>query len=66
MLPDRTAALVELAVTSGLPLMGDRLAPLTATTRGTGEIIARALDDGASGLWSVSGARPPRTAVPGC
>ncbi|MEX0174505.1 glycerate kinase [Streptomyces sp. LMG1-1-1.1] len=49
MLPDGTA-LVELAVASGLPLLEGRLAPLTATTRGTGETIARALDDGARRL----------------
>lgn len=47
-LPDG-AALVELAVASGLPLM-DEPAPLTATTRGTGELIADALDRGARRL----------------
>ncbi|MEU6879075.1 glycerate kinase [Streptomyces sp. NPDC046712] len=49
LLPDGTAV-VELATASGLPLMGPRLAPLTATTRGTGEIIAAALDHGATRL----------------
>ncbi|MFJ2782246.1 glycerate kinase [Kitasatospora sp. NPDC087315] len=46
LLPDGTA-LVELADTGGLPLLGDALAPLTAGTRGTGETIAAALDAGA-------------------
>lgn len=45
LLPDGTAV-VELATVSGLPLMAE-LAPLTATTRGTGELIAAALDQGA-------------------
>ncbi|MFC9392777.1 glycerate kinase [Streptomyces sp. NPDC057027] len=49
LLPDGTAV-VELAIASGLPLMGPCLAPLTATTRGTGEIIAAALDRGATRL----------------
>ncbi|MFG2822424.1 glycerate kinase [Kitasatospora sp. NPDC048365] len=48
LLPDGTA-LVELAVASGLPLMA-RPAPLTATTRGTGETVAAALDAGARRL----------------
>lgn len=47
-LPDRTAV-VELAVSSGLPLMG-ALDPLGATTRGLGEVIGRALDGGATSL----------------
>ncbi len=42
-------AVVELAVTSGLPLMS-RLDPLGATTRGMGEVIAAALDSGATAL----------------
>ncbi|MFF4926193.1 glycerate kinase [Kitasatospora sp. NPDC001261] len=46
LLPDGTA-LVELADTGGLPLLGGALAPLTAGTRGTGETIAAALDAGA-------------------
>ena len=45
-LPDGTAV-VELAQTSGLPLM-KRLDPLGATTRGLGEVIAAALDAGAT------------------
>ncbi|MER5352189.1 glycerate kinase [Kitasatospora sp. NPDC002551] len=49
LLPDGTA-LVEFATTGGLPLLGERLAPLTATSRGTGETIAAALDAGASAL----------------
>ncbi|WP_457032897.1 glycerate kinase [Kitasatospora sp. P5_F3] len=48
LLPDGTAV-VELATASGLPLL-DRLAPLTATTRGTGEVVAAALDRGARRL----------------
>jgi glycerate kinase len=39
-------ALVELAVTSGLPLATGR-DPLNATSRGVGDVIARALDAGA-------------------
>ncbi|MFF8774335.1 glycerate kinase [Kitasatospora sp. NPDC015120] len=46
LLADGTA-LVELADTGGLPLLGGALAPLTAGTRGTGETIAAALDAGA-------------------
>ncbi|KQV21759.1 MULTISPECIES: glycerate kinase [unclassified Kitasatospora] len=48
LIPDGTAV-VELATASGLPLL-DRLAPLTATTRGTGEVVAAALDRGARRL----------------
>ncbi|MFD4242958.1 glycerate kinase [Streptomyces sp. NPDC058525] len=48
LLPDGTAV-IELAIASGLPLM-TQLAPLTATTRGTGELIAAALDHGATCL----------------
>ena len=47
-LPDGTAV-VELAQSSGLPLM-ERPDPLGATTRGLGEVIAAALDDGATAL----------------
>ncbi|MET9402675.1 glycerate kinase [Kitasatospora sp. NPDC002965] len=54
LLPDGTA-LVELATASGLPLLGGRLAPLTATTRGTGEAIAAALDAGATALTVALG-----------
>ncbi|MFI9788987.1 glycerate kinase [Kitasatospora sp. NPDC051984] len=49
LLPNGTAV-VELAVASGLPLLGNELRPLTATTRGTGETIAAALDAGATRL----------------
>ena len=42
-------AVVELALTSGLPLMA-ALDPLGATTRGLGEVIAAALDAGATSL----------------
>jgi len=44
---DRTSAVVELAEASGLRLL-DEPAPLTATSRGTGELIAAALDRGAT------------------
>ncbi|SDQ25119.1 glycerate kinase [Curtobacterium sp. UNCCL20] len=47
-LPDGRAV-VELAATSGLPLL-DELLPETATSRGFGEAIAAALDAGATGL----------------
>jgi glycerate kinase len=47
-LPGGTAV-VELALSSGLPLMS-RLDPLGATTRGLGEVIAAALDAGATSL----------------
>ena len=47
-LPDGTAV-VELAISSGLPLMRE-LDPLGATTRGLGEVIAAALDAGATSL----------------
>ncbi|MFJ5926006.1 glycerate kinase [Kitasatospora sp. NPDC092948] len=49
LLPDGTAV-VELAVASGLPLLGGELRPLTATTQGTGETISAALDAGATRL----------------
>ncbi|WP_406194636.1 glycerate kinase [Kitasatospora sp. NBC_01560] len=52
--PDGTA-LVELATASGLPLLGPDLAPLTATTRGTGEAVAAALDRGARRLLIALG-----------
>jgi len=47
-LPDGTA-MVELAISSGLPLMS-RPDPLSATTRGLGEVIRAALDAGAMSL----------------
>ena len=63
-LPDGRAV-VELAATSGLPLLGGRLQPGTATSRGFGEAIAAALDAGATGLVlgiggsaSTDGGRP--------
>ncbi|RKE22915.1 glycerate kinase [Streptomyces sp. TLI_171] len=49
LLPDGTAV-VELAVASGLPLLGGELQPVTATTRGTGETVAAALGAGATRL----------------
>lgn len=63
-LPDGRAV-VELAATSGLPLLGGVLRPETATSRGFGESIAAALDAGATGLVlgiggsaSTDGGRP--------
>ncbi|GAA3340918.1 glycerate kinase [Curtobacterium pusillum] len=63
-LPDGRAV-VELAATSGLPLLGDELLPDTATSAGFGEAIAAALDAGATGLVlgiggsaSTDGGRP--------
>ncbi|WIE76022.1 glycerate kinase [Curtobacterium sp. MCSS17_007] len=63
-LPDGRAV-VELAATSGLPLLGGDLLPGTATSRGFGEAIAAALDAGATGLVlgiggsaSTDGGRP--------
>lgn len=66
-------AVVEMAQASGLALLGDRPQPLTAGTRGTGELIAAALDlgcrdlvlgvggsattDGGAGLLQALGAR---------
>ncbi|WIB77926.1 glycerate kinase [Curtobacterium sp. MCPF17_002] len=62
-LPDGRAV-VELAATSGLPLLSEPL-PDTATSRGFGEAIAAALDAGAAGLVlgiggsaSTDGGRP--------
>lgn len=51
--PDGTA-IVELAVSSGLPLMAT-LDPLGATTRGLGEVIAMAIAAGASRLLVAVG-----------
>jgi glycerate kinase len=46
---DGTTAVIEMAAISGLQLLDpDRLTPLTATSRGTGEVIRAALDRGAS------------------
>lgn len=42
-----TTAVVESAATSGLALVGGALRPLTASSRGVGEAIAAAVDDGA-------------------
>lgn len=46
-LPGGTAV-VELAETSGLPLLGSRLLPMTATTTGLGEAVRAALAAGVS------------------
>ncbi|MET0297194.1 MAG: glycerate kinase [Microbacterium sp.] len=50
--PDAPAgtAVVELASTSGIELLGDRRLPLDAHTRGFGQAIAAALDHGVSRL----------------
>ncbi|PCN46757.1 glycerate kinase [Curtobacterium sp. 'Ferrero'] len=48
-LPDGRGV-VELAATSGLPLLGDHLLPDSATSRGFGEAIVAALDTGVTGL----------------
>ncbi len=48
LLPDGQTAVVEMALASGLELLKpDELNPLTATTYGTGELLAAALDAGA-------------------
>ncbi|MFF2300092.1 glycerate kinase [Arthrobacter sp. NPDC058127] len=47
-------AVVELAQIAGLPFM-DELAPLTATTRGVGEIVRAAVEDGAHEVWLALG-----------
>ena len=47
LLPDGTAV-VEMAAAAGLPLVGNRLEPDTATTYGVGELLAHAADSGAS------------------
>lgn len=44
---DATTAVIEMARVSGLSLTGPEHNPLTATTTGTGELIAAALDAGA-------------------
>ncbi|MFJ4295178.1 glycerate kinase [Curtobacterium sp. NPDC089689] len=49
LLPDGRGV-VELAATSGLPLLGGELLPDTATSRGFGEAIVTALDAGVTGL----------------
>ena len=45
-LPDGTAV-IEMAAAAGLPLVGDRLEPDTATTYGVGELMAAAAENGA-------------------
>jgi glycerate kinase len=45
---DRTHAVVEMATASGLALVAGHNDPLAATTTGTGELIAAALDAGAT------------------
>jgi len=56
-LPERgPGALVEMAVASGLELLRpEDLDPLAATTRGTGELVSRALADGARRVWLAIG-----------
>lgn len=43
-----STAVLELAAASGLALLGDQLAPLDATSRGTGELLRAVLDAGAT------------------
>lgn len=51
-----SGALVEMASASGLELLrADQLDPLTATTYGTGELIAHTLGRGARRLWLAIG-----------
>jgi glycerate kinase len=45
---DGTAAVIEMATASGLTLVAGRNDPFAATTKGTGELIAAALDAGAT------------------
>jgi glycerate kinase len=45
---DGAAAVVEMATASGLTLVAGRNDPVAATTKGTGELIAAALDAGAT------------------
>ena len=45
-LPDGTAVL-EMAAAAGLPLAGNRLRPLEASTFGVGQLLVRAAEDGA-------------------
>lgn len=45
---DGTTAVIEMAASSGLALLGDRLDAVRATTRGTGELLLDALDRGAT------------------
>lgn len=44
---DARTALIEMAQAAGLPLMNGRPDPMIATTRGVGELILRAMDEGA-------------------
>ena len=61
LLPDGSAV-VELARASGLALVAGANDPVTATTRGTGELIAAAAAGGATGSSSAQAARRPSTA----
>lgn len=56
-LPERgPGALIEMAKASGLELLRpDQLDPLVATTHGTGELLAAALELGARRLWLAIG-----------
>jgi glycerate kinase len=52
----RPIAVIDLAAASGLTLVArERLDPMRATTRGTGELIADALDRGARRVWLALG-----------
>jgi glycerate kinase len=51
-LPETRVAVVEMAAASGLDLLGsDQLDPVRATSHGTGELIAAALDQAPDRLW---------------
>lgn len=47
---DGTSAVIEMATASGLTLVAGRNDPVAATTQGTGELIAAALDAGATDI----------------
>ncbi len=75
LLSDGHTAVIEMAQAAGLPLMGENRDPMTATSRGVGELMLRALDagakriliglggsatnDGGAGLLRALGARFP-------
>lgn len=47
---DGEMAVIEMAEASGLPLMGSHLDPMKASSRGTGELIAHVIEQGAKSL----------------
>lgn len=50
LLPDKSTAVIEMAAASGLPLLEGEGDPLCASTYGTGQLIANALDRGCDKL----------------